>query len=145
MINENIHRWTLKEVLDKVAATATREEKAKVLKHYDTPHLRYFLKGAFDDTIEWLVPKGTPPYKPNNSKECEHVRSHIVKRFKFFVKGGPDLKNTKREVMFIRLLEAIHPEDAKLIIMCKDKELVGKFKGLTKKLVSETFAGLIKA
>ena len=33
MINENIHRWTLKEVLDKVAATATREEKAKVLKN----------------------------------------------------------------------------------------------------------------
>ena len=145
MINENINRWTLKAVLDKVSATATREEKAKVLKHYDTPHLRYFLKGAFDDTIEWLVPKGTPPYKPNTPKECDHVRNHIKKSFKYFVKGGPPVKNSKRELMFIRLLEAVDPEDAKLICLCKDKELAGKFKGLTKKLVSETFSGLIKA
>ena len=46
--------------------------------------------------------------------------------------------------MFIRLLESIDPEDAKLIILCKDKEFAGKYKGLTKKLVSDTFPGLIK-
>ena len=145
MINENITRWTLKEVLDKVSATATREEKAKVLQHYDTPHLRYFLKGAFDDTIDWLVPKGTPPYKPNTPKECDHVRNYIKKYFKYFVKGGPAVKEQKREQMFIRMLEAVDPEDAKLLCMCKDKELAGKFKGLTKKLVVETFSGLIKS
>ena len=146
MINENINRQTLKEVLDKVAAASNREEKTKVLKHYDTPHLRYFLKGAFDDTIEWLVPKGSPPYKEASPKEADHVRKHIVKRFKYFVKGGPKVKNeTQREVMFIRILETIDPEDAKLLIICKDKDLAGKFKGLTKKLVSEEFPGLIKA
>ena len=47
--------------------------------------------------------------------------------------------------MFIRILETIDPEDANLLIICKDKDLAGKFKGLTKKLVSEAFPGLIKA
>lgn len=144
MINENIHRLSLKEVLDKVAAAVGREEKAKVLKHYDTKHLRYFLKGAFDDSIEWLVPKGVPPYKANTPRECEPTRDHITTRFKYFVKGGPPVKETKRETMFIRMLEAIDPEDAKLLCLCKDKELNGKFKGLTKKLVIEAFPKLIK-
>lgn len=145
MINENINRPTLHEIFTKVAEAKTREDKSKMLKHYDTPHVRYFLKGAFDDSIEWLVPKGAPPYKENTPKECDHVRKHIIKRFKFFVKGGPRVKSeTQREVMFIRLLESIDPEDAKLIILCKDREFAGKYKGLTKKLVSDTFPGLIK-
>ena len=143
-INENINRLNLKEVLDLVAAADTAKEKARVLKHYDTKHLRYFLKGSFDDTIEWLVPKGTPPYNPNTHRDSEHVRRHIIKRFKFFVKGGPFITDMKREVMFIRLLETIDPDDAKLLILCKDKEMVGVFKGLTKKLVGDAFPGLIK-
>tara|TARA_B110000093_G_C12874361_1_gene369112 strand:+ start:294 stop:749 length:456 start_codon:yes stop_codon:yes gene_type:complete len=143
-INENINRLTLKEVLDLVAAAKTAKEKAVVLKHYDTKHLRYFLKGAFDDSIEWIVPKGTPPYKPNTHRDCDHVRRHIIKRFKFFVKGGPYITDMKREVMFIRLLENVDPDDAELLILCKDKEMAGVFKGLTKKLISESFPGLIK-
>ena len=133
------------EILDKFEVAKTREEKSKVLKHYDTPHVRYFLKGAFDDSIEWLIPKGVPPYKETTPKEADHVRKHIVKRFKFFVKGGPKVKSeTHREVMFIRILETIDPKDAELLILCKDKEFTGKFKGLTKKLVTDTFPGLIK-
>ena len=143
-INENINRLNLKEVLDLVAAANTAKEKAVVLKHYDTKHLRYFLKGSFDDSIEWLVPKGTPPYKANTHRDSEHVRRHIIKRFKFFVKGGPFITDMKREVMFIRLLETIDPDDAILLILCKDKEMAGVFKGLTKKLVTDTFPGLIK-
>ena len=75
----------------------------------------------------------------------DHMRKH-TKKLKYFVNGGPGdrLPAMKRERMFIQILEAISPEDAKLIIMMKDKDVVGKFKGLTKKLVSDTFPGLIR-
>jgi hypothetical protein len=46
--------------------------------------------------------------------------------------------------MFIKLLEAIHPNDAKVIIRMKDKDLQGMYKGVTKKLVEEAFPGLIR-
>jgi hypothetical protein len=49
----------------------------------------------------------------------------------------------KVESMFIKVLEAIHPKDAEVVIAMKDKKFNGKYKGLTKKLVSDAFPGLI--
>jgi hypothetical protein len=41
------------------------------------------------------------------------------------------------------MLEVIHPRDAELVVAVKDKKLTGKYRGLTKKLVQETFPTLI--
>jgi hypothetical protein len=48
----------------------------------------------------------------------------------------------KRENMFLELLESIHPDDAQVFIDAKDKSL--KYKGLTKKLVIDSFPNLIQ-
>jgi len=45
--------------------------------------------------------------------------------------------------MFIKLLESVHKEDAKIVIAMKDKKLQGMYKGLTKKAVQEAFPTLI--
>jgi hypothetical protein len=60
-----------------------------------------------------------------------------------FIKGGKgdQIQGFKREKMFIDMLEAVHPEDAKLLIKMKDKQNLGK--GITKKLVQEAYPGLI--
>ncbi len=144
MINENINRVNLHEILEKVGAAKDTSAKRDVLKHYDTKTLRYFLKGSFDDTIEWMLPKGTPPFKENKYRDAEHVRTHVVPRFKYFVKGGPPVKEAKRELMWIRMLESITWEDAYLLCDMKNGDLAGKYKGFTKKLVMDAFPGLIK-
>lgn len=138
------------EVLEKAAAAATREEKAQILKDNNSLALRDVLKGSFDDTIEFILPIGTPPYEEDDAP-AGYTRSSLfqqTKRFKYFAKGGPGerLPAARRERMFIEILESVHPKEAQLIIAMKDKKVAGPpsmYRGITKKLVSEAFPGLI--
>ena len=46
-----------------------------------------------------------------------------------FVKGGnDDLSNTRREMMFINILESVHPLEAEILVLVKDKKLTDKYK-----------------
>ena len=53
----------------------------------------------------------------------------------------PNLKQVKREQMFIELLENVAPADAKMLCAIKDKKL--PFKGITEDMVREAFPGLL--
>ena len=56
-----------------------------------------------------------------------------------FVKGGNDsLTKTRREMMFINLLRGLHPKEAELLCLVKDKLLQTKYK-LTKAHVQEAY------
>ena len=60
-------------------------------------------------------------------------------RFYNFCKGGNDqLKSLRRETMFIQMLEGLHPLDAEILCLVKDKKLEEKYK-ITKELVSEAY------
>ena len=61
------------------------------------------------------------------------------KTFYMFVKGGNDgMNNLRRESMFINLLEGLHPLEAEIICLCKDKKLSEKY-NLTQDVVAEAF------
>ncbi len=61
------------------------------------------------------------------------------KNFYHFLKGGNDaLNNIRRETMFINILEGLHPLEAEIIILVKDKDLETKYK-LTKDIVSAAY------
>ena len=60
-------------------------------------------------------------------------------RFYNFVKGGNDsLSSLRRETMFINILQGLHPLEAEIICLCKDKKLDTKYK-ITKEIVSEAY------
>jgi len=45
------------------------------------------------------------------------------------VKGGNDsLSSIRREVMFINILEGLHPEEAEILVLIKDGNLSNKYK-----------------
>ena len=69
----------------------------------------------------------------------------MSKNFRYFAVGGPGerLQKARVEQMLIRMLEVIHPKDAELVIALKDKQLASRYRGLSKKLVEETFPTLI--
>lgn len=68
-------------------------------------------------------------------KECKH--------FYHFIKGGNNaLSSIRRETMFINLLEGLHPLEAEILCLVKDKKLEDKYK-LTKELVSEAFPQIV--
>ena len=61
------------------------------------------------------------------------------KNFYHFVKGGNDgMNNIRRETMFINILEGLHPLEAEIICLVKDKQLETKYK-ISKDVVSEAY------
>lgn len=69
-------------------------------------------------------------------------RSSIRKEYaKFynFVKGGNDsLPSLRRETMFINILEGLHPLEAEILCLVKDKKLETKYK-ISKEIVSQAY------
>ena len=60
-------------------------------------------------------------------------------RFYNFIKGGNDsLSNLRRETMFINILEGLHPLEAEILVLVKDKRLTDKYK-ITKEIVSAAY------
>ena len=66
------------------------------------------------------------------------IRREYV-NFYHFLRGGNDsLNNIRRETMFINILEGLHPLEAEIIVLVKDKKLESKYK-ITKEIVSEAY------
>jgi hypothetical protein len=139
-------RILVAEVLEQVAKAETRKEKLEILRKNNSLELRDVLKGAFDESIEFILPKGKPDIDEKEKKKYDKTHLvHETKKFRYFVKGGPgeQVNALRRERMFIDMLYRIDVKEAELICLMKDKELEGVYKGLNKKLVSEAFPGLI--
>ncbi len=61
------------------------------------------------------------------------------KNFYHFIKGGNDgMNGMRRESMFINLLQGLHPLEAEIICLVKDKKLSDKYK-ITKENVAEAY------
>jgi hypothetical protein len=134
------------EMLEAVAKAESRKEKLELLKQFNCLELRDILKGAFDDTIEFTLPKGVPPINEDEKKNYDKTRLlSETKKFRYFVKGGPgdQVNRVRREKMFIDILYRVDSKEIPLICHMKDKTLDGVYKGVTKKLVQEAFPGLI--
>ena len=132
----------LHEILTKVNNAKDKPAKIAGLKKNDSVPLRQVLKGAFAPNIKWALPEGTPPYKENDAPAgTEHTTLFTeARRLWHFVEGADQkLSKTKKEMMFIQLLEGLHKDDAALMVAVKDKALNKKYKGLTDAVVKEAF------
>ena len=134
------------DILATVGKESSRKKKIELLKSENqNKALVTLMKLTFDDSLVFDLPEGAPPYKPNELMEREGTSNlqHEIRKMKYFIKGHNTLKPIKRESLFIEVLEVVHPLEAKLILAVKEGEL--PYNGITKKLVSEAFPGLIKS
>jgi hypothetical protein len=130
------------EFLEKVSKLKKKDEKVSALRANDSYIIRTVLQGAFDPRIKWLLPDGDPPYRVNDLVDQENVLIKEVRKLAYFVEGAyPNLKQVKREQMFIELLETVTPADAKMLLAMKEKKL--PWKGITVDIVNEAFPGFI--
>ena len=130
------------EIATKVNNAKDKPRKLKVLQDHDSVALRQVLKGAFDPSIEWLLPKGDVPYTPNDAPlGTEHtVLSQEAKRLYLFTKGGDNtLSQNKREMTFVQMLEGLSAEEAEFLVAVVNKKVNNKYKGFTANLVNEAF------
>ena len=131
----------MNEILELIDKQKTKEEKVKVLKEYENDALKSLLIWNFDESIISVLPAGEVPFKPNESPlgtDHSSLRREF-KHFYNFVKGGNDtLPSIRRETIFIQILEGLHPNEAEVLCLVKDKQLQSKYK-ITKDLVSEAY------
>lgn len=135
-------RLAIHEILEKVRKEKTVKGKVEILQQNDSVPLRTILKYTYDPSIEFLVPDSEPPYQPSDAQEGHGMLYSEARRLRIFVKGGgyDKLNQLRREVLFVEMLESIHPLDAEVLVkMIVDR----KFTGITEKTVNEAFPELI--
>jgi hypothetical protein len=101
-------------------------------------------KGTLSEKIEDAVSKMNE-IGSNSLGSQDQGRSSIRKEYqKFynFIKGGNDgLSSLRRETMFINILQGLHPLEAEILILVKDKKLQTKYK-ITKENISEAYSDI---
>ena len=131
-------------IFKEIASKSKKDEKKEVLlKYANNGAFREILKYAFDPNIKFLLPPGNPPYNSvvDESENPTYLYGLLRKLYLFVEGGNPNLKPARREYLFIELLESVHDQEAQLLLQIKDKKI--KCRGLTYKLVKETFPELI--
>jgi len=129
------------EVLELASNQRSRAKKVEILQEYESDALKALFIWNFDDTVISMVPEGQVPYKENEvpvgtdhtslRREWKHLYN--------FVKGGNDsISSLRRETMFIQILEGLHPEEAKILCLVKDKALQSKYK-ITYEVVAQAY------
>lgn len=105
-------------------------------------------RGTLSDKVDNLI--GTMNYNQTTSlgNASDLTEGHTTirkefKRFYNFIKGGNDsLPALRKETMFIQMLEGLHPLEAEIICLVKDKNLQSKYK-ITKEIVSKTYPDIV--
>ena len=129
------------EILELASKQRSKAKKVDVLKEYGNDALKAILIWNFDDSVVTALPDGQVPYKPNDVPVgTDHTSLRREwKNLYHFVKGGNDaLSPIRRETMFIQILEGLHPEEAEILALTKDKSLQTKYK-LTRDVISEAY------
>ena len=118
------------------------DERIEVLKEYRNEALVSLLIWNFDESVISMVPEGTVPYEKNDVPiGTDHTTLRREwKRLYNFVKGGNDsLSSIRRETMFIQMLEGLHPDEADILCLVKDKMLAAKYTKLNQEIVAQAY------
>ena len=135
----------MSEILELVSKQRSKVKKVEVLQEYRDDALTALLIWNFDPSIHSALPEGDVPYTPNDVPEgTDHTSLRREwKTFYHFIKGGNDtLNGIRRESMFVQLLEGLHPKEAEVVCLVKDKNLTSKYK-VTQGQVAEAYPDIV--
>lgn len=145
------------EILELASKQRSNAKKVEVLKTYEHDCLKTIFIWNFDESVISLLPEGEVPYgdvkdqnvysgtlSDNLSREAMggetatvqdlqgRGRTSLRKEYQnlyHYVRGGNNnLSTIRREMMFINLLQGLHPKEAEVIVLTKDKKLTNKYK-----------------
>ena len=154
------------EVFDVVSKQETNAGKIKALQKFEHDSLKALFIWNYDDSVISLLPPGEVPYSSleeeqntsgtlstkinqqsdtmrynettNANKGHTTLRREWTKLFNF-IKGVNDtLSSLRRETMFIQILQGLHPLDAEILCLIKDKDLESKY-NIPKKSVIQAY------
>jgi len=158
------------EVLELASKQRSNAKKVEVLQTYEHDSLKAVLIWNFDESVISMLPDGDVPYadagdqtvysgtlSQNLAREAAgglsatgqdldgRGRTSLRKEYQnlyHYVKGGNEsLSSIRREMMFINLLRGLHPKEAEVLILTKDKHLSNKYK-ITLENVKEAYTDI---
>ena len=99
------------------------------------------LSDKINDAVDKMSEMGSTSLGSQDQGQAS-IRKEYTK-FYNFIKGGNDkLSGLRRETMFINILEGLHPLEAEILVLVKDKKLTDKYK-ITKEIVSAAYPQII--
>lgn len=133
-------RYGIGEIMEMAGKISGHRERVNFLRENDSPALRKVCWMAYGP-VEWDLPeKWRPDYRPTVYLDQQSTLYQSARRLdKFLVGGYPGLTREKKQVLFTQLLEAVAPEDARVLLMAKDGKLP---KNLGRKVIDEAFPDL---
>ena len=132
------------EILGLVEETKGKQSKVDILKQFsDRNDVKYALKAAFDDRVQFTLPEGLPdgfvvgdPDTPEGAMDMAPERFiRVFKRMQYWVKGGNannTSKTSKQEEIFLNTLRSLEKSEAEFLLAIKDKKM--PFKSVTKEI-----------
>lgn len=117
---------SLAQIIDEIEKQKTKAGQVKVMLDNDSNALRMVFEFTYDPMLQWLVPDSDPPYRPADDTIDQEGRLYQeIDKLVYFTNtpDGLNVKPMRREQLFIRLLETVAPDDAKLLLRMRRKEL----------------------
>jgi len=135
----DLSRMTIDEIFEHISSLSPAKRAVAIKQITEVaPEIKLILKLAFNKSIVFALPAGEPPFERLNiPKNFGYKRlGRELRKFKYFVEElTPNLNKIKRESIFIEILESVSEEEAKVVLMIKDKKL--KYKGITRKFLMD--------
>ena len=151
----------ISEVLQRVSNAKTKDKKVEILQEYDTQALQKILLCNFSYNIKFVFPDGLTPYnRPEDEDEIPIGMDHTwllsehrqLDKFckkawngqVYFGDSGtqkPSIPQLRKEQLWVQLLESLHPNEAEVLDLVKDKKLQTRYK-ITKQNVIDAFPNL---
>ena len=95
------------------------------------------LSGKINDAVGKMAEMGSTSLGSQDQGRAS-IRAEYKKFYNFCKGGNPSLSNLRRETMFINILEGLHPLEAEILILVKDKKLESKYK-ISKEVISTAY------
>ena len=95
------------------------------------------LSDKINDAVSMMAESGSTSLGSQDQGKAS-IRKEYTKFYNFLKGGNSGLSSLRRETMFINILEGLHPLEAEILILTKDKRLTDKYK-ITKDVVSAAY------
>ena len=95
------------------------------------------LSDRINDAVDKMSEMGSNSLGSQDQGQAS-IRKEYTKFYNFLKGGNDKLSNLRRETMFINILEGLHPLEAEILILVKDKKLTDKYK-ITKEIAAAAY------
>lgn len=140
-------KLTVPEILQLVSDAPDHQQKIAMLRKHNSAVVEQLLQYNYGEWITFTLPEGAPPYKRDEKTPVAMSPSNLsleARRLYIFLNGFADhIKMTKKEMLFINILEGLHFTEADVLLAVKDKKLESLYPGLSYEMVYEAISDLL--